>query len=443
MLKFNPLTSELDLVGPGLAALDDRYVNVDGDTMEGRLDFPSTPYDITNPAIRFTQVDSSSTDDHAKGLLLEWGGNMSTGVNYPYGIATNAYIANPSATFTVPTTGYKKWGWIMTHYQSPASTGETVHQHLNFETVKADFLTVITRLQISFGEDIALVSFPNSHVKVFNDKNFQIGTDATGTFIKHDTAAAQIVVTSPANTSWNYKDIIVLLKSTAAGGVAIQSGVTGESVNRFQVNTSGRLDWGSGSATRDTNLYRSAADTLKTDDSFVVDSTISAKAGASTGQIAKVGGTIFSYNTDAGNSTTTETDLYTDTIPANTLSTNKDKLEARYAGEMVNSATATRQLRVYFGGTAIFDTGTLSLSAASDWDIDVFIIRVSSSVVRYSVKLNLTGASLSAYANVGELTGLTLSNANTLKITGQAAGVGAVTNDIVGRLGTVDWKPAP
>lgn len=175
---------------------------------------------------------------------------------------------------------------------------------------------------------------------------------------------------------------------------------------------------------------------------YQLDQQSSVKAGLSSAS-AKVGGTIFSYITDAGNSTTVETDLYSDSILASTLGTNKDKIEARYAGEMVNSATATRQLRVYFGGTVIFDTGALSLSASSDWDLEVLIIRVSSTVVRYTCKLNLTGASLSAYCNVGELTGLTLSNANILKITGQAAGVGAATSDVVAKLGTVEWKAAP
>lgn len=193
----------------------------------------------------------------------------------------------------------------------------------------------------------------------------------------------------------------------------------------------------------DTNLYRSAANTLKTDDALIIDSTLSVKAGTSTGQIAKVGGTIFSYITDAGNSTTTETDLYSDSIPANALATSKDKIEARYAGEFVSSGTATRQLKCYFGGTAIFDTGALSISLSADWDMEVLIIRVSASVVRYSVKLNTTGASSTVYANVGELTGLTLSNANILKITGQAGGVGAASNDIVAKLGTVEWKAAP
>jgi hypothetical protein len=75
--------------------------------------------------------------------------------------------------------------------------------------------------------------------------------------------------------------------------------------------------------------------------------------------------------------------------------------------------------------------------------MEVLLVRVSSTVVRYSVKLNTTGASASVYAAVGELTGLTLSNGNILKITGTAGGVGAATDDIVAMLGTVSWHPAP
>ena len=63
-------------------------------------------------------------------------------------------------------------------------------------------------------------------------------------------------------------------------------------------------------------------------------------------------------------------------------------------------------------------------------------IRVSASVVRCSCKLNLTGASTGSFANYVEVTGLTLANSQVLKITGQAAGVGAATNDIVAKVAT-------
>ncbi|MFB6518582.1 glycosyl hydrolase family 28-related protein [Streptomyces sp. NPDC056401] len=240
-----------------------------GGSMTGRIDFPATSFDITNPPIRFTDQNVTN-DESSKGNILEWGGMMTPGTNYPYGIATNAYAASPGSTFTVPGVNgvptYKKWGWILTHYNSPASTGELVHQHLNLETVKADWQTVITRLQISFGEDTALVSFPNSNVKVFDSLNFQIGTDAAGAKIRHDTSLARILVNG--STAWRWAATAEYV-SAAAGGVMLTGAVTGESVNRFSMNTSGRMEWGSGSLTRDVNLYRNAADQLKTDDKFV------------------------------------------------------------------------------------------------------------------------------------------------------------------------------
>jgi hypothetical protein len=54
----------------------------------------------------------------------------------------------------------------------------------------------------------------------------------------------------------------------AATGRFTDARVTGDSVGRFVALADGTLNWGSGSATRDTNLYRGGADLLKTDDDF-------------------------------------------------------------------------------------------------------------------------------------------------------------------------------
>ena len=152
------------------------------------------------------------------------------------------------------------------------------------------------------------------------------------------------------------------------------------------------------------------------------------------GYFPNVGYVLFNHYADAGNTTTTETDLYSDTVAAGKLAVNGAKIDAKYGGVNVNS-TSTKQLRVYFGGTMIFDTGALTISAASSWELEVLAIRVSASVVRCSCKLNLTGASTGSFANYVEVTGLTLTNSQVIKITGQAAGVGAATNDIVAKLG--------
>lgn len=148
-------------------------------------------------------------------------------------------------------------------------------------------------------------------------------------------------------------------------------------------------------------------------------------------------GALFDHYATVGNTGTNETDLYSDTIAASTLANNGDKLEAEYGGSFVSSGTATREIKIYFGGTTIFDTGTLTLSLSAAWTGYVTIIRVSATVVRYMISFTTEGAALAAYTNVGELTGLTLSATNILKITGQAAGAGSASNDITAKLGSV------
>ena len=153
-------------------------------------------------------------------------------------------------------------------------------------------------------------------------------------------------------------------------------------------------------------------------------------------------GVLFDHFADAGNGTTVETDLYSDTTAAGQFAVNGDKIAAYYGGTFVSSGTATREIKIYFGGTVIFDTGTLTLSLSSQWTAYVDLIRVSGTVIRYMVSLATEGAALSAYTSAGELTGLTLSNTNILKITGQAAGIGAASNDIVAKLGSVKFEAA-
>lgn len=152
------------------------------------------------------------------------------------------------------------------------------------------------------------------------------------------------------------------------------------------------------------------------------------------------GGTLTENFTDAGNTSTTETDLYSYTTPASLFDVNGHSVVARYGGIFVNS-TSTKQLRAYFGGTLIFDSGALTISASSMWTLEVHCIRVSSTVVRCSATLTTSGASLSSYASYLEVTGLTLSGTNILKITGTAAAVGAATNDVVAKQALVEFKP--
>lgn len=168
---------------------------------------------------------------------------------------------------------------------------------------------------------------------------------------------------------------------------------------------------------------------------------LSVKTGVNTSKKSVVGGKIKEFFTSVGNGTTVETDLYSYTTEANLLGTNGDEFDGSIGGTFVSSGTATRQLKLKFAGTTIFDSGTLSVSTSASWVLSYSIIRVSSTVIRYRINLSTQGAALSAYTSVGELTGLTLSSTNILKITGQAAGVGAASNDIVAMNGDVFWWP--
>jgi hypothetical protein len=155
-----------------------------------------------------------------------------------------------------------------------------------------------------------------------------------------------------------------------------------------------------------------------------------------------MGGIIFDHYADTGNTSTTETDLYSDSITAGTLSSNGGAITGFYSGIIVSSGTATRQLRVYFGGTLIYDSAAVTFASAADWMISFNVVRESSTVVRCSVTANTTSASTAPYSQYTRITGLTLSNANTLKITGTAAGVGAATNDIVAKVGKIYFDAA-
>lgn len=169
-------------------------------------------------------------------------------------------------------------------------------------------------------------------------------------------------------------------------------------------------------------------------------------AGGST-TYAKFGGKIAAFYVTNGNTTTTETDLFTYTVPASVLAANGDSLRVRFGLTLKNHATATRQLRVYFAGILLWDSGAqLATTATTYVQVDVMIVR-SDVAVCHSV-ISCIGAGFAPTQTVVVddgtlLTGLTFSGTNIIKITGQAAAVGAASNDIRGVVGELSWQPAP
>lgn len=151
------------------------------------------------------------------------------------------------------------------------------------------------------------------------------------------------------------------------------------------------------------------------------------------------GGTVAQFTTDSGNTTTVETTLRSYTAPGGALAVTGDGLRYKETISIANTV-ATKQIKVKFGPsgseTLIFDSGALAGSVASAATVDIDIIRVSSSIVACTVSATLAAAMSPTYTSV---TGLTLANAQSLIITGQA-GVGGATNDLIARHGRVEFK---
>jgi len=163
-------------------------------------------------------------------------------------------------------------------------------------------------------------------------------------------------------------------------------------------------------------------------------------AGTQTTNLPRVGGMIFTDVTAVSNSTTTKTDLFTHTVKGNTLVNNGDTLRTTITITFANNAR-TKQIEVDFGGTPIYQPAAVATSLANAvMIIEVLITRDSSSSVKTSCRIS-TNTTMAASPVYLPVTGLTLSNDQVFKVTGQV-GTGGTTNDILAQFAPWEWLPA-
>ena len=146
-------------------------------------------------------------------------------------------------------------------------------------------------------------------IQTGGSESLKIEVDKTATFagdlqIGSTTAGAALGVTSDGSfVNKAYNSVGTLVGSVnnagtsnitvgAAGTIARELKVSGDANNRFQIFGNGTFGWGDGTAATDTNLYRSAANTLRTDDSFIV--------GAAFTGVANVDAASYSVGATAG-----------------------------------------------------------------------------------------------------------------------------------------------
>lgn len=340
------------------------------------------------------------SDYSAKGILL-----VGTGVGTFAGLSvgTNGYAIVADST---QTSGVK-WAAV-----SASPAGSDTHIQFNNGgafggsagfTFNKDELNPVVNIGVLANSDSSALTFTT-------DNNNDNGSDVASIIWNPVSGTPQGLIISTAGLTGNAGEFgHIVLNTPAASFVGINTGVTAPAYT---------LD---------------------------VNGTIRATALIVTGSTKLIGAVnvLFDHYADAGNTTTGETDLFSDTVAASQLANNGEKLYAHYSGTFVQSATATRTMRVYFAGTKIFDSGALTANVASAaWSIEVNIIRVSSSTVRCDVTAVTDGVTVTssvAYTSIGSLT---LTNTQILKITGQAGSTGAATNDILAKIGVVQWIAA-
>lgn len=209
-------------------------------------------------------------------------------------------------------------------------------------------------------------------------------------------------------------------EASTAFDVSFQTIVLADSQHRFRLFSSGRMEWGSGAASRDTNLYRSAADTLRTDDSFSVGGTLtvagatSLAAASLSGDLVVNGATLRPQLFVAASisNSSAETVLQTVTIPANDA-TPGAVYRIRVYGAAVATGTPSITFRARLGGvsgtTLVSFTAVTVRSGMPDgyYDMDIILTNTTTGAsglwsVMAKYTHNFTG-SVTTYTTIGPI----------------------------------------
>lgn len=153
--------------------------------------------------------------------------------------------------------------------------------------------------------------------------------------------------------------------------------------------------------------------------------------------------TLDAVYTTAGNTSTTETDLYSYTLPAGQLGIDGRTINFEIDGEF-NDNTITAQLKLYFAGNVMLNTGAVSVSTAfTKWKLTGYVMRTSSSTAHVTYELQAPGLATTVFLGYSNLTSLDFTTTNVFKISAQAAGGGASNSDITAHSWQLLYKPQP
>ncbi len=339
-------------------------------------------------------------------------------------------------------------------FKSGSGTGSIVNQvgntpHLIFiqsTTARSD----ISPIEIGMGPNATLDTF-------FNRESagvWQLGQDATAQntpvnqLLKGPDAlagtatninGANLSIAAGRNTGTGTGGSL-LFQTSPAGSTGTAAGTL---TTRLTIDSTGLATFANNAAVSGT-LSVTGASTLSgavTAASIVATNSSSVGTGTNT-VFAKLGGTLKVDTTTTGNVGGGEDTLITYTIPAAVLTTAGDYIEFDTWGSFAANAN-TKDLKIYFGATVIFDSTALILNGV-DWRGHGKIVRTGATTQKATTEFTIGGTLLGAVTTTTTTTSApteTLANTAVFKVTGTDSGVTPVDNSIVQQAMVLKWYP--
>lgn len=155
-----------------------------------------------------------------------------------------------------------------------------------------------------------------------------------------------------------------------------------------------------------------------------------------TGRANLIKNTFLNTYTDKNNSGTTETTLDSTGMPAYFLDSAGQTMAFDFSGKF-NNTIGSKNVKVYFNGTAILDIGTVTITGTGTWIASGYIKRTGATTARATTYLLFPFSTIMTYTAETDLTGITFTSAVPFKLTATS---GNGSSDITEKDGRAYFK---
>ena len=157
-------------------------------------------------------------------------------------------------------------------------------------------------------------------------------------------------------------------------------------------------------------------------------------------KVMTIGGKLKEYHADSGNLVATgQTDLFSYPLEPYLFSYWGDTLYFSYSLQIMGAGVTTKRFKVYFAGTAIYDSGANIHEVNDVVVITGYMTWGSGGGVYYSISVNDNNFIVPVRCAVG-FQAASAGASNILKLTGESAGVGANNSDIIAKSGYIRFE---